>query len=394
MENVGFYYSSKKGVNTGMGGAYYSLLVYKKELETKYDTTVIHYNELDYTVIDKQTNILLKKSESFTERYKSLESYFKNKPVAVFSFSGMQETILLRWFCYIYNCKYIYVRAGGYNYRLKQYYINCIFFHNENMQFCKGKYCENTFLVSNRIDPPILNESRISMFKEKHNLSDKTLKILRVSRVNKSNLPTFIATINQHVELLQKGLDVVSHLIGFEEDIESGIIIREKIKGIKGIHFFSDEYYTINTKELIPYYDVVIGIGRGFWEAVACNKVVLGFSQNSFLPVLINEENLEVFKEFNFSTRVKLSSYTTFVDNHTISSSNEKSEEYRALLKQCFVKDYSSESLFTKLEEIIFRSSKENLYKIVMSYLEFYFDKTKYFSRNQLIKLKRIFKNS
>lgn len=372
MENVAFYYSSKIGVNTGKGGAYYSLIAYRQELAKEYGTSLIHYKELNSeTVLDDSTDVLLLPGYTFKQTYKILTKYFKeNKPVAMFSFSGMPATLLLRWFCLLHHCKYIYVRAGGHNYELSQYFTNTIFYHKESFEFCQGERSQNTFILSNRVDTPKLNEQRVTAFTNEHPVPLDTLKILRVSRINNAYLPTFIAAVNQHKLLLQKGIKAVTHLIGFEEDAAAAEVIRKAIEGVEDIQLYTHDHYVINTKELIPFYDIVIGIGRGFWEGVACNKMVLGYAKNSTLPVLVTAQNIDVFMEFNCSARVELNSFDNFVDHLATYTDAKANASYKSVLKQAFDDHYSSEFLLNKLKDVIAKSGNETYVKFYKNFDE------------------------
>ncbi|MVN92787.1 glycosyltransferase family protein [Mucilaginibacter aquatilis] len=369
MSNVAFYFSSVVGINTGKGGAYYSLLTYRNELQREYGTQVIHYNELSHpTVIDAETDVLLKPAQSFTEKYNELWKYFKEyRPEAIFSFSQKSLTLLLRWFCLIYGCKFIYVRAGGGNYKLTQFFNNIIFYSNENMEFCKGKQVKNSYLVSNRVEVPQPNNQRVSQFTTANPAEADSLKILRVSRINFKYLQTFISAINQHKRFKEMGINVVTHLIGYEEDAKAAEEIKKQIEGVEGIKLFTDAEHTSNTQELIPYYDIVIGIGRGFWEAVAYGKLVLGFASNSEVPVLVTPQNIDTFIKYNFSDRVKLDSFETFVDAYPKFNSNEFTDSYINDLRTVFDEHYSSAFLVQKLKKVIADSHKEDFMSLANS---------------------------
>ena len=374
MKEIAFYWSSKVIYNSGKGGGYFSLLVYRNALASQYTTTLIHYNELDrHTVLDDSVDILLLPTDTFISKYRQLDQYFRTKqPEGLLAFTSMPSTLLFRWMCWLHKSKFIYVRAGGPNYSLKQHYSNVLFFHKENQQALGGKKCGRSFLISNRVDPPQYNAARIEDFKSRHAIPADTLKVLRVSRVNQPYLPTFMAAIRQHEALLQRGTPVVTHLIGVVQNDEAYQTIKEAIQGIEGVELFTDDYYTVNTKELIPFYDVVIGIGRGFWEGVAYRKIVVGYASNVPLPVLITEDNIERFREYNCSPRVTLEQYVTYVEATDGLSKEPDWPEYQRILRRTFDEHFSSASLSSKLAKAIKESDSESLLKIVRSVYQVY----------------------
>ena len=385
MRNISLFYSSKEGGNTGKGGAYFSLLAYKNELIKEYDVKIIHDNELKTTVLDGYEDIKLLKSQTLLVKVKVLAKYFKkNRPLAFFSFSGRILTIYIRFFCFLYGTKYIYIKAGGPNGQIRQYFQNTIFYNEENLKNSEKKRNLNSFLLSNRVESPIQNRIRVENFFIKHETKTISLKILRVSRINNIYYETFLATIKQHLELQKKNISVLTHLIGYIEDQDVFNKLQGDIIGIDNLFLFTEEYYTINTKELIPFYDVVVGIGRGFWEGVVNDKIVLGYCKNSSLPVLVNHQNIMDFRKNNFSTRTIVESPITFVESYENFQNEYFKNGYKGLLKKVFDDEYSSLTLLKKLNTIINSSSKENFFKIVKSYLPF---KYKY-----LPKLKFLFK--
>lgn len=369
MKEVAFYWSSKVIYNAGKGGGYHSLLVYRRALMTQFSTTLIHYNELNSkTILDDYVDILLLPTDTFIKKYRRLNQYFKERqPEAIFAFTSLPSTLLFRWMCWLHNSKFIYVRAGGPNYSLKQYYVNVLFFHNENLKALGKNRCEQTFLISNRVDAPEYNVERIAEFKNKHAVSADTLKILRVSRVNQAYLPVFMATIRQHETLLRQGKKVLTHLIGVVQDTNAYQTIQKAIENVDGIGLFTEDYYTDNTKELIPFYDVVVGIGRGFWEGVAYDKLVVGFAENVPLPVLVTQDNIDTFLEYNCSPRVKLDRYVTYADVVDKPDNSYGWTEYKGVLQQTFDLHFSSVNLASKLTSVIERSAPESIWELFKS---------------------------
>ncbi len=388
MENLTIFFSSRSNVNTGKGGAYFSLIVYKKILSNAYSPKLIHLNALMHkTVIDEETDLLLSPLDSNNQNYRKLKTYFKEvKPVVFISFSNHPLILYVRWLCLINKCKFIYVKAGGPNYHLEQFYKNVIFFSKENYLFCEGssyvkafrsRYVK-AFIISNRINPFVINEKRLLDLQSIHTYpTNNVIKILRVSRLNKTYLPVFLATINLHKCLQDRGIAVMTHLIGYEEDKSITSAIKNAIGATQGITLYTEDYYTHNSKELIPLYDIIVGIGRGFWEGVACDKFTLGYTNNADIPVLVTKDNIEIFKEYNFSTRVNLPEADTFIDNISIFTSLSNRMNYIKFLKNEFDESYSTTTLKQKLEKALNESEYETLGLLVKSMIFVIYTTTK-----------------
>jgi len=357
-QNIIFYYSSRIGINTGRGGAYYSMLAHRKQLMSVYNTLLLHQNSLSHsTILDGMEDLVYGKGSVFNSLFKVYSFFSSKRPAVFFSYSNRDFTIYIRFLCKLFNCKYIYVKAGGPNYLLNQYFSNVIFFMKENLDHCKGKGYKNAFLISNRVDPVNVNYERLNQF-DLSNYSE-FIKILRVSRINKVYKEVFEATINQHIALQNKGIRVLTHLVGYPEDSEVTAFLTDKVKDIKDIDLLTEDKYTVNAVDLIPLYDIIVGIGRGFWEAVSLNKFVLGYTNNCSYPILVNEDNISTFKEYNFSARVRVSAPEPFLDSLSVYYDHNLNKSYRNGMSKEFEQNYSTKNLQKKLLISIAESDSE-----------------------------------
>jgi hypothetical protein len=366
--NIIFYYSSRIGMNTGRGGAYYSMLAHRKQLMSVYNTFLLHQNSLSHsTILDGMEDLVYGKGSIFNSVFKVYSFFSSIRPKVFFSYSNRTFTIYIRFLCKLFRCKYIYVKAGGPNYLMKQYFSNVIFFMKENLDYCKGMGYKNAFLISNRVDPVDVNYERLDQF----DFSDyrDCIKILRVSRINKVYKEVFEATINQHIALQDKGIRVLTHLVGYPEDSEVTAFLADKIKDTKDIYLLTEDRYTVNAVELIPLYDIIVGIGRGFWEAVSLNKFVLGYSNNCNYPILVNATNISTFKEYNFSTRVRVDAPEAFVDYLSVYYDRNLNNSYCNEMAKEFDENYSTKNLQRKLLISIAESNNER-YKYLIKTLE------------------------
>ncbi|MFN6946691.1 MAG: hypothetical protein ACK4ND_17210 [Cytophagaceae bacterium] len=361
--NIIFYFLSTKK-NTGRGGAYYSLLAQKEQLKSLYNTFLIHNSKLNHsTVLDSDTSLFLK-GFFLIDFWKIFFFFIKIKPKVFLSYD--QTEVYLRILCRIFKCKYFFIKAGGPNMKMVQHFSNVIFFSKENYEHSHHIRCENGYLISNRIHPAYYNHSRLGTLNVLNGY-EEYIKILRISRISNVYKEVFIVTINNHLELQKKGIQVLTHIIGFPEDLKLVEELKIKIENISHILLITEDEFTINACELIPLYDIVIGIGRGFWEGVSYGKFVLGYTKSSSLPVLVNNQNIEEFKKFNCSPRINLSKFENFADNLEVYLEPIKRKEYINLQYLEFKSNYSSETLGQKFKLIFKESLHESIDLIAKS---------------------------
>jgi len=361
------FISTVMGRNSGNGGHYRSLLSYYEQLKNvSGDVSIAHYNEMDSSVLDdKAENLLsgIKGTNDFIKKANRLLS--KNKTDVVISFGESLQSRMLRYFCWKHGAKFIQVIAGGPNRFLPMNFINCIYYSSENMNNPRD-FTPNKFLLTNRIDTFPVNHKLIAQLEKAY--PKKGYNLLRVSRICEAYVETFVATINLHKLCKQKGVDIQTHLIGHIQDENAFNTIKEKIEGLQDIHLITDKKFTDETKKLMEYYNVAVGIGRGFGEAASKRLLVFGYSSICEYPIIINEENYEQLRSANFSPRSRVDGRFG-VHNHLniFEMAPKLQENNRAFTYSKFVGDYNASQLPSKLSNILESSKEEKLTSILLS---------------------------
>lgn len=364
---IGLFISTIKGRNTGNGGHYRSLLSYYAQLNLIADEVgLMHYNEKDFSILDDKAINLFKDIKNTKKFRKKASQVLKNDSwTAIISFGESLQSRLLRYYCWVNKIKYIQVIAGGPNRFLPLNFTNCIYYTPENLNNTRD-FTPNKFLVSNRIDDYSLDYNLIDQLELKY--PKKQFNILRVSRICESYLQTFISAINLHKFLKLKGINVQTHIVGHIQEKWVYDLILDHIGDLKDIEVIVDDKFTNDVKKIITYYNIAIGVGRGFGEAACKNLLVFGYNSLSELPVVINEDTYDSLRNANFSPRAKVSK-TFEVKNFMklFESNSEFFDEYKEFTNKKFKEDFSSSKLPWKLKSIISESKKDNIISIGIS---------------------------
>jgi glycosyltransferase involved in cell wall biosynthesis len=129
--------------------------------------------------------------------------------------------------------------------------------------------------------------------------------ILRISRFSEQHKKSMISSINLVKRLHDEGIDVQLLIIGAiqDRDVYEEISILTSSDTI----IITDDVFTINASRLIDVADIVVGTGRGAMEAAVQEKILLAPVKGLNFPVLVREENIHTFLEYNFSARTQIS---------------------------------------------------------------------------------------
>ena len=303
MNTITFIISTKKKSNTSIGGHYYSLITYLNVLKSTFNLNVLHYNELDKTILGNYDFSGIN-YYTYNKRNKDYKNVVEGSSIVVM-FGSFYNITKIRKICLIKKIPIISVKPGGATpKRYYPYFDGIICFSAENYNWFKTKYLyrskSNIILLQNRIEKIEINHNRINNFKF---IRKDSINILRISRINKTFYEAFHKTVNLHKELLKSGVNVNTVLIGIVEDKDVLAKLEKEIDGLDNMNILTNPEHIDNAKEFIPLFDIVTGIGRGFMEAAAERKIVLGFSKNYSIPIVIDKDNYEKFKNVNFSLR-------------------------------------------------------------------------------------------
>lgn len=362
--HIALFISSIKNRNSGFGGHYRSLLSYYNQLKQYHEVSLMHYNELEASILDDKIKNELENIQGVKQFIVTSKRIVSQDVEAVISFADSLQSRMLRLLCWIYDRPYVQIMPGGWSRILPLFFNSCIYFSNENLNN-KTDFSRKKFLLTNRVNDFECENTLINQFTNeypKHNLN-----VLRVSRISMDYYKSFLVAINFHTYLQDIGVDVQTHLIGYIDDK----IVYDKLHRLvdqeKNIYIITDKTYTDDAKLLIDYYDVAIGIGRSFWETTSKKLIVLGFSNNNDLPVIINEDNYELVRNYNFSERACVNKSFSIDNNISVITDNTIKESYIKFLYSKYRSDYSTSSLHSYIDRIVKQSSKDRIILILPS---------------------------
>lgn len=363
---ISLFICSIKNKNTGFGGHYRSLLSYYTQLTSVGNVvSLLHYNELEKTILDNKIENKLDGAKGMFTYYSRSKDYLRTEKIdIVISFTDNLHSNLIRIICKNLNIKFVQILPGGKNRRIPLFFTNCIYFSNENYNNTLD-FSINKFLITNRVDEFNCDQNLIDKLTSQY--PRRQINVLRVSRLSKKYYDSFIIAINFHNLLLANGFDAQTHIIGLVEDSEIHNELINKTKSIPGIHVISSTEFTADVKLLMSYYDIALGMGRGFWESVSKGLLVLGISSNNDLPVVVNSQNYTLIRSTNFSPRAVIDPSFS-IKNHL---SNVTSQESRIdninFLTEQFNNDYSSKMLGNKLQVVLNSVHSDNSLIIIKS---------------------------
>ena len=362
--HIALFISSVKNRNTGFGGHYRSLLSYYNHLMHHTEVSLMHYNELEASILDDKVENRLDGVRGIIQFIKTSKSLVSHDIEVVISFADSLQSRVLRLLCWIYGKTYIQIMPGGGSRILPLFFNSCIYFSNENLSN-KTDFSRKKILLTNRIDGFECDKSLIGQLTQEYPKHD--INLLRISRIGIDYYKSFVVAINFHSYLQSIGIDVQTHLIGY---IDSQIVydkLNNLIKHKENIYIITNETYTDDAKLLIDYYDVAIGIGRSFWETASKKLVVLGYSNNSELPIVINENNYESVRNYNFSERVRVDKSFSIDNNISVITDDTIKENYIKFLYSKYRSDYSTSNLYSYIDKIVKQSSKDRIILIMPS---------------------------
>lgn len=336
-----FVITSSRDSNSGFGGHYYSLLTYVEVLKTYFNIYILHYSEEKESILDQKIG-----DSPFYIKTNNIDSFDIEKinpSIVIFFGASYIKTYSLKHKLIKLAIPVIGLKPGGKKPKYYPFYDYIICFSKNDYDWFTNYYTfnkvSNIIYLPNRVlkHPP--NNKRIDQLSI---TSPIQLNLLRVSRINNTYYESFIKTINLHKKLKKNNINVNTVIVGNCEDISILNRLYEIIINIPNITILTDSKYTNNAVELIPLFNVVAGIGRGFMEAVAQNTIVLGFSKSYDIPVLVDKTNYYDFKKNNFSLRVEWIGGTEEEEYLKIIKTLNKSTDNLNYMYKKFLDDYDA----------------------------------------------------
>lgn len=174
----------------------------------------------------------------------------------------------------------------------------------------EGWDAEDIIVVPARIDTEVLSldadANQLASLKEKHNLPVDSKVILRVARVSPQYVTSIVQGIEATARLRMQGLNVSFVHIGIRQDRWSSKYIdrciEEANKKCKATVAVSTQEGTANAPDYISAADLVIGAGRGAFDAMLRAKPVLIVGENGFAGT-VTSTRVEELAYRNFSGR-------------------------------------------------------------------------------------------
>ena len=297
-----FFVLCMSDTNTGMGGHYYSLLHTATELERMGEPCRI------VVFGDMRPRALAGRDHDFYPRTDAGMAQFKRdfapRMPQVRVFHAFSE--LTGAFCQgplrEYGKPFVVTKPGKppMSWR-RDRFRNMVFFQQSEFDAERrlagrwGVY--NPALIPNRISPALIRGTgRTSPFG-----GGAGLKILRIGRIN----ATYNGVVRQSVNLMRRlqslGHDAELAVVGTVEDPAALDDLRAE--GWADVTLRTTEDFTRDAVQLIPFADIVVGIGRGAMEATVHRKPTFVSGTDPALPIFLDDASFPAALAHNFSQR-------------------------------------------------------------------------------------------
>lgn len=315
--------SSYKGINTGRGGHYYSLLQMAEEISKKTDILIISIGNIKpalYSNIKYAHHIdtSLIKMPFLVKKISILIKENKKKEIKAIHGYDEFTVYLLKKLSKIFNCEMILTKCGGITKKSIPNVPKLIVFHAKDFDFYKkNSNISKIYQIANRVNPTAYNPSRKNQINKIYD--EKYFNIVKIGRIGKYYYKTLIQAINL-AGVISKTKKTRLILIGH---LESTLILNKleeyAIKKNISLNIFSQPEYTINAAELIWGANLVVGTGRGAMEALSAEKLLFFPVNGQDLPCFFDINTAPYAMENNFSERTIIpESFSNYFSQETI----------------------------------------------------------------------------
>ena len=361
--------SSYRGMNTGKGGHYYSLMTISKEIAKSEDVLIINIGNFKAPALEEFDKKVIYIHNTFLNTplvFKKLVSILKNKKTTAIHSFDKHAILFGRYLSHKYNVPLISTKCGGPSYSAKENIVARYFpkikiqtvFHQKDKEFFeKIDSIEKLELISGRVK---FDTSLVKYSQEIEDFyKDIELKMMRICRIGDFYFETITAMISFLEEQLKLNKKSRLIIIGHVEDDKFIYKLQDLIKSkslSEYVLILTDSHHTINASGFLYYSNIVMGTGRSFMEAAAYGHIMLAPVANSKFPTLATLENIEILESNNFSTRIPKSNTTDYYQkkdkwNNLFNNKTEK-KEYSHWIKTRFNTHYSIESASKKYLEL------------------------------------------
>lgn len=330
------------------GGHYYSLLETAEALRKSCDILIISIGINKSPVLERfKGNYIHIKEEGILETFKKVRRALSHEDANIYHSFDSRAYFYVRVLSLIHGVPNVLTKCGGGN---AKHYPTCdelILYSVENLEFYKSnkRFSKtNITLLPNRVSVPKQDKQRIRDIKS--GVIEDVPVILRVTRITAGYERSILQAVRL-VELLRKeGVITQLLVVGTIQDSE----VFERLRPYENeyVKFVTDNRYNINASQLLDVADIIVGTGRGFMEGASLGKIMLAPTDNTEIPVLVNENTFfDVFK-YNFSQRftTKLSTreaLNEIVQVLTTATKNSNAEFIDEMAREFFIVDKISE---------------------------------------------------
>ena len=208
-----------------------------------------------------------------------------------------------------------------------------------------------TALIPNRVEPFDCDAGKIAELDAL--ISHDGLRILRISRINRTYADTFFQGMNLCRRLNEDGVPTTIIIVGVVED--EYVVSQIKQHGGDQVVLITDPHFTTNAKVLIDVAQINIGTGRSLMEAAHRQRVLLTLQQDSEMPVLVTQDNFESLLATNFSPRNRAKGFSPTANWEAILKlcrDPQQLSEFKATSKAYFDTRFDVSVVPEKYEEI------------------------------------------
>jgi hypothetical protein len=283
--------------------------------------------------------------------------------------------LFVRIISFLLKIPSIYTKCGGSNNKYNPKAVFGITTSEENYDHLKRRRKHiKLYLVQNRISHFEQNESEIRKIRNDL-IKNNEIVFLRIIRISNYYKDSIIKSIKFSSYFSNKVLIFIGSV--YDEELKEYISEYASRLHVKLI-FMSEQKYTSQARELIGIGDYIFGTGRTAMEVMSTRKTLLGFVKNCEYPIVVNKENFDFFRYYNFSERVIVKSVPSLED--VISFVNEKNnnletknflykkyeENYLINTKRDYLNELYLEALLYKNRHFYFKDFFVNLYHHLM----------------------------
>ncbi|MGP4865178.1 glycosyltransferase [Psychrobacter sp. T6-5] len=361
MKVVYFITASKEG----KGGHYHSLNETAKIFNKYEDIEIISIGVNRSPVLDhfddKYTHLTFKNILSTSLR--ALEIVRKKKPDVLHAFD-INSFYYARIISIITNTPVLITLCGGKNPKFFPFSHEIVLYSLENLKFIekKNKFKEsNLSLIPNRASATQQNNSNIEDIKR--NLKTDFPIVLRIARFSSLHEDSILQSIKLVEFLRNEGVETQLLVVGYVKDKK----IFEDLSKYQSeyITFITDEKYTVKASQLIDIADFVVGTGRGFMEAALLGKTMLAPTSNIKTPIVVNQENVSLVSDTNFSNRYFEKRPEKLIMDEILKTFSSKDKEN---LIDFAKENFSSEKIYDKYLPIYLRAKTAKILPLDIAY--------------------------